>query len=146
MAVLSGTATLVTGRRGRTTAQSIGAYCRRNPGLVVGLVLVVALIMIGLLGPRFVDVNNAVPAATIPDQPPSPDLPLGSDDQGRDMLAGLVAGVPLTLRVGFIAGTVGLLIGIVLGFLAGYLGGGLGTFIRMVVDTLLAVAWRQVLL
>ena len=48
-------------------------------------------------------VIGAVPAATIPDQPPSPDLPLGSDDQGRDMLAVLVAGVPLTLRVGFIA-------------------------------------------
>jgi peptide/nickel transport system permease protein len=102
--------------------------------------------MIGLLGPRFVDVNNAVPAATIPDQPPSSDLPLGSDDQGRDMLAVLVAGVPLTLRVGFIAGTVGLVIGIILGFLSGYLGGVLDTVIRMVVDTLLTVPGLLVLI
>ena len=68
-------------------------------------------------------VRSSLPAkitlhATIPDQPPSSDLPLGSDDQGRDMLAVLVAGVPLTLRVGFIAGTVGLVIGIILGFLS----------------------------
>ena len=139
-------APLATARPGRTRVQSIGAYCRRNPGLVVGLVVIMTLILIGLIGPRFVDVSNAVPAATIPDQPPSPDLPLGSDDQGRDMLAVLVAGVPLTLRVGFIAGTVGLLIGIVLGFLSGYLGGVLDTVIRMVVDTLLTVPGLLVLI
>src|SRR5919204_833829 len=126
---------LVTARPGRTRAQAIVAYCRRNPNLVVGLVLVLALISIGLIGPRFVDVSNAAPTSAIPDQPPSSDLPLGSDDQGRDMLAVLVAGVPLTPRVGFIAGGVGLLIGIVLGFLSGYQGGVIDTAIRMVVDT-----------
>jgi peptide/nickel transport system permease protein len=133
-------------RRGRTRTQSVLAYCRRNPGLVIGLVLVGSLVAIGVLGPRFVDVNNAVPAATIPDQPPSSDLPLGSDDQGRDMLAVLVAGVPLTLRVGFIAGTVGLVIGIILGFLSGYKGGVVDTVIRMVVDTLLTVPGLVVLI
>src|SRR5258708_33305982 len=102
----AGAAPLATARAGRTTAQVIGAYCRRNPGLVVGLILIVALLMIGLLGPRFVDVNNAVPTATIPDQPPSSDLPLGSDHQGRAMLAVLVAGLRLTLPRGVLAGTV----------------------------------------
>src|SRR5258708_20494196 len=102
--------------------------------------------MIGLLGPHFVDVNNAVPAATIPDQPPSSDLPLGSDDQGRDMLAALVAGVPLTLRVGFIAGTVGLVIGIILGFLSGHLAGVLVTVILMSVYTRLTLPGLLVLI
>jgi peptide/nickel transport system permease protein len=132
--------------RGRTIAGSVFAYCQRNPNLVVGLLLVLVLTAVGLVGPRFVDVTNAVPTATIPDQPPSPDLPLGSDDQGRDMLAVLVAGVPLTLRVGFIAGAVGLLIGIVLGFLSGYQGGVVDTVIRMVVDTLLTVPGLLVLI
>ena len=108
--------------------------------------MVLALLSIGLIGSRFVDVSNAVPTATIPDQPPSSDLPLGSDDQGRDMLAVLVAGVPLTLRVGFIAGSVGLFIGIVLGFLSGYQGGVVDTVIRMVVDTLLTVPGLLVLI
>jgi peptide/nickel transport system permease protein len=130
----------------RTRAQSILAYCRRNPTLVVGLILVLALLAVGLIGPFFVDVTNAAPTSTIPDLPPSSDLPLGSDDQGRDMLAVLVAGVPLTLRVGFIAGSVGLLIGIVLGFLSGYQGGVLDTVIRMVVDTLLTVPGLLVLI
>jgi peptide/nickel transport system permease protein len=113
---------------------------------VVGLILVLVLVLIGIIGPRFVDVSNAAPASNIPDQPPSSDLPLGSDDQGRDMLAVLVAGVPLTLRVGFIAGSVGLLIGVVLGFLSGYQGGVLDTIIRMVVDTLLTVPGLLVLI
>lgn len=137
---------LPTASAGRTRAEAVLAYCRRNPGLVVGLVLILVLISIGLFGPRFVDVTNSAPTSTIPDQPPSPDLPLGSDDQGRDMLAVLVAGVPLTLRVGLIAGTVGLFIGIVLGFLSGYQGGVLDTVIRMVVDTLLTVPGLLVLI
>jgi peptide/nickel transport system permease protein len=130
----------------RTRARSFLAYCRRNPNLVVGFILVLLLVAIGVIGSRFVDVTNAAPASTIPDQPPSSDLPLGSDDQGRDMLAVLVAGVPLTLRVGFIAGSVGLLIGVVLGFLSGYQGGILDTVIRMVVDTLLTVPGLLVLI
>lgn len=135
-----------TARRNRTTLQTVLAYCRRNPNLVVGLVLIVALLLIGTIGPYVVDVENAQPAATIPDQPPSGDLPLGSDDQGRELFAVLVAGVPLTLRVGFIAGAVGLAIGIVLGFVAGYKGGLVDTIIRMVVDTLLTVPGLLVLI
>ena len=46
MAVLSASATpVVPIRAGRTRLQSIGAYCRRNPGLVVGLVMVGSLIL-----------------------------------------------------------------------------------------------------
>jgi peptide/nickel transport system permease protein len=131
---------------GPTSTQTLIAYCRRNPGLVVGLALILALLSIGLIGPHFVHVANAAPTSNIPDQPPSSDLPLGSDDQGREMLAVLIAGVPLTLRVGFIAGSVGLLIGIILGFLSGYQGGVVDTVIRMVVDTLLTVPGLLVLI
>jgi peptide/nickel transport system permease protein len=146
MAASAGATGAVTGRGTRTRAYSVLAYCRRNPSLVVGLVLVLVLLLIGILGPHFVDVENAAPTSNIPDQPPSADLPLGSDDQGREMLAVLVAGVPLTLRVGFIAGAVGLLIGIILGFLSGYHGGLLDTIVRMVVDTLLTVPGLLVLI
>lgn len=132
--------------RGRTRAGSILAYARRNPNLVIGLVFVLVLILIGLIGPLFVDVGNAQPTSVIPDQPPSADSPLGSDDQGRDLLAVLVAGLPLTLRVGFIAGGVGLIIGVILAFIAGYRGGVADTIIRTVVDTLLTVPGLLVLI
>jgi peptide/nickel transport system permease protein len=114
--------------------------------LAIGIAMLLVLILIGLVGPLFVNVENSQATSATPDQPPSGDLPLGSDDQGRDLLAVLVAGLPLTLRVGFIAGTVGLGIGIILGFLAGYRGGMVDTVIRVVVDTLLTVPGLLVLI
>lgn len=135
-----------TAPRSRSTFQSILAYCRRNPNLVIGLALVLLLILISLIGPFLVNVAKAQPTSVIPDQPPSAHLLLGSDDQGRDLVAVLVAGLPLTLRVGFIAGGVGLVVGIILGFLAGYEGGVVDTVIRVVVDTLLTVPGLLVLI
>jgi peptide/nickel transport system permease protein len=133
-------------RRGRTRVQSVLAYFGRNPTLPIGLAMILFLVLIGLIGPFFVDVNNAQATSVLPSQPPSSDLPLGSDEQGRDLLAVLVAGLPLTLRVGFLAGSVGLSIGIILGFLAGYRGGWVDTVIRLIVDSLLTVPGLLVLI
>jgi peptide/nickel transport system permease protein len=125
---------------------NFGSYLRRNPTLAVGLVLVIALLSIGIVGPFFVDTRKAAPAEVLPDQAPSRAYPLGSDDQGRDLLAVVVAGLPLTIKVGFIAGIVGLGIGIVLGFTAGYLGGPVDTVIRTLADVLLTVPGLVVLI
>src|SRR5438046_8302492 len=96
-------------------------YCRRNPELVAGIVIVLTLLLIGILGPFFVNVRNAQPMRATPGQPPSARYPLGTDDQGRDLLSVMVAGLPLTLKIGFLAGAVGLSIGTVLGLFAGFL-------------------------
>lgn len=125
---------------------SILRYCRRNPSLGVGLVLIALLLLVGIVGPLFVDTSNAEPASVIPDEEPSIDYPIGTDDQGRDLLAVLVAGIPLTLRVGFIAGTVGLVVGASLGLIAGYRGGMVDAVVRTVVDTLLTVPGLLVLI
>jgi peptide/nickel transport system permease protein len=133
-------------RRGRTRAGSVVAYCRRNPRLVVGTLMVLALILVGVVGPHFVPVSQAQPMSTTPDRIPSLDHPLGTDDQGRDLLAVLVAGLPLTLRIGFLAGGVGLAIGMLLGLLAGYRGGVVDVIIRTAVDILLTVPGLLVLI
>ena len=56
-------------------------------------------------------------------QPPSWDYPFGTDRQGRDLLAVMVAGTPLTLWIGFVAGFIGVGVGAVLAFTAAYYGG-----------------------
>jgi peptide/nickel transport system permease protein len=104
-----------------------------------GLGIVLLLLVFGLAGRLLVDVEDARPLSAAPRLPPSWQHPFGTDDQGRDLLAGLVAGAPLTLWIGFLAGTVGLGIGIVLGLLGGYVGGKPDAVIRTVVDTLLTV-------
>ncbi|HWS29219.1 MAG TPA: ABC transporter permease [Clostridia bacterium] len=51
------------------------------------------------------------------------DLPLGTDNFGRDVLRELISATGTSLRIGLIAGTIATLIGLILGLLAGYVGG-----------------------
>ena len=132
--------------RDRTRAGSVAAYCRRNPQLVVGLAILLTLLLLGPVGSLFVNARSAEPLSELPGLAPAWETPLGSDDQGRNLAAVMVAGLPLTLRVGFLAGAIGLAIGILLGFLAGFLGGTVDAVIRMAVDTLLTVPALLVLI
>jgi peptide/nickel transport system permease protein len=113
---------------------------------LLGLILLLLLLLVDPLGSRFINPKLAEPLSELPGMDPSGALPLGSDDQGRNLLAVMVVGLPLTLKVGFIAGAIGLTVGIVLGFLAGFLGGPVDAVIRMVVDTLLTVPALLVLI
>ncbi len=132
--------------RDRTPIEAIAAYCRRNPQMVIGLVMIVFLLLIGIVGPLFVNTKNADPLSAIPAQSPSRTYPLGTDDQGRDLLAAMVGGLPDTLRIGFLAGAIGLGIGIILGFLSGYLGGPVDAVVRIAVDTLLTIPGLLILI
>ena len=75
----------------------------------------------------------------MPDLEPSAEHPLGTDTVGRDILAVMVVGTPSTLRIGLVAGAIGLGLGILLGFLAGYFGGWVDTLIKGAADVLLTV-------
>ncbi len=50
-------------------------------------------------------------------------LPLGTDNFGRDTLRELIAAAGVSLRIGLIAGIIATFVGLLLGLLAGYLGG-----------------------
>ena len=50
-------------------------------------------------------------------------LPLGTDNFGRDVLKELVSATKTSIIIGLIAGTVATIIGLTLGLLAGYVGG-----------------------
>lgn len=121
------------------------AYAVRNPMLAAGLITLLVLLAIGWFGPLFIDTELAQPASAPPDLPPSGDYPLGTDDQGRNLLAVAVVGLPLTLQVGFIAGAVALGLGTVLGVIAGYVGGVVDAVIRGLADILLTVPGLVVL-
>ena len=43
----------------------------------------------------------------VPGRPPSAEYPLGTDSQGRDLLAVMIAGTPLTVYMGLVAGFLG---------------------------------------
>lgn len=121
-------------------------YLRRNPALVVGIALLLLLLGLCAIGPFFVDLGNAAPLSVAANQPPSAQYPLGTDRQGRDLLAVLIAGTPLTLQIGLIAGLLGTLVGTLLAFVAAYYRGRVDTLIKGLVDVGLTVPGLLVLI
>ena len=121
-------------------------YMRRNVSLVVGIVLLLALSLFVGIGHLVVDTSKSRPLSAPAVRPPSAEHPFGTDRQGRDLLATMVAGTPLTLRIGFIAGFLGVGIGSLLGFVSAYYRGTVDTVIRSIVDIGLTVPGLLVLI
>jgi peptide/nickel transport system permease protein len=117
----------------------IVATIRQHPLLIIGLILMAILILFGPVASQLVDADGAKVGSAMPEQPPSAEYPLGTDAVGRQLLPVIVVGTPLTLRIGLIAGAIGLGLGIVFGFLAGYFGGWVDTLIKGAADVLLTV-------
>ncbi len=132
--------------RGADRLHSFGRFLRRNPALVIGLVLLLALLLFTVVGSYLTDPDDAQPLAARPLLPPSADYPFGTDKLGRDLFATIVAGIPLTLRIGLLAGLIGLAIGTFLGFVSAYYGGWIDNIIRGVVDVGLTVPGLMVLI
>jgi peptide/nickel transport system permease protein len=121
-------------------------YLKRNPSMVVGLLMVLSLALFATLGRLFVNIDHIRPLSVMAIQPPSWDLPFGSDRQGRDLFAVMVAGTPLTFQIGMIAGLLGVAIGTILAFVAAFYGGIVDTLVRGMVDIGLTVPGLLVLI
>ena len=122
------------------------SYLRRNPSLVFGASLLLLILAFVVIGALVVDTENARPLSVPTVRPPSWEYPFGTDRQGRDLLAVMVAGTPLTLRIGFIAGILGVGIGSVLAFVAAFYRGWVDTIIRGIADIGLTVPGLLVLI
>lgn len=79
----------------------------------------------------YVDVTNQL-------QPPSPAHPLGTDENGADLLTQVIYGTRVAVLVGFSVVTICSVVGIFVGAVAGYFGGWIDEFIMRVIDMLMA--------
>jgi len=66
-------------------------------------------------------------------------FPLGTDDQGRDILSSIMYGTRLSLLIGLISVAISLSLGVVLGLLAGYVRGWVETTIMRLMDVMLSL-------
>ncbi|MEV0136020.1 ABC transporter permease [Dactylosporangium sp. NPDC050688] len=115
------------------TTRSAGAPARqgsvfvallRSPVGLVGLLMLATCLLATVLGPMLYPVDPMEIAGRPLLPPGAPDAPpLGTDEVGRDLLAGLLNGGRVTLLVGVAAAALSTFIGVVIGGLAGYLGG-----------------------
>ncbi|MCE7980913.1 MAG: ATP-binding cassette domain-containing protein [Caldilinea sp. CFX5] len=110
-----------------------------TPNLIIGIVILAAIVLVGILGPMLVDESLARVGGVKPNLPPSAESYFGSDSQGRDVFTTLILAIPPTLRVGVIAGVVSVVVGLILGLLAGFFSGWTDAIIRVFSDVLIAV-------
>ena len=118
----------------------------RHGLLIAGTVLVALVVLFGLVGRLVVPVDMSQVGAGLPAKPPSAEHWLGTDQQGRDVLADLIYGTPTSLKIGVIAGVFGVAFGALVGLIAGYVGGIVDEVIRIVVDILLTIPGLMVLI
>ena len=121
-------------------------YLKRNPSLAVGIGLLTILVVFIATGYALVDPEDARPLSAPALRPPSWAYPFGTDRQGRDLFAAMVVGTPLTLRIGFIAGILGVTLGTILAFVAGFYRGMVDTLIRGIADIGLTVPGLLILI
>jgi peptide/nickel transport system permease protein len=111
-------------------------YLRRNPSLITGTLLLLLIAIFVVVGAAVTEPDDARPLANRPSQAPSAEHWLGTDRLGKDILAVMVEGTPQTIRIGLIAGAIGVAIGTILAFFSGYYGGLFDTLVHSTVDIL----------
>lgn len=94
----------------------------RHPAGMAGFLILLVVALASLAGPGLYGVDPADMAAA-PFEPPGPEVPLGADYLGRDVLAGLLVGGRASLSVGLAAALISVVIGVTVGALAGWFGG-----------------------
>ena len=128
----------------RVTDSDIWWSFKSSSLTVVAAVGTILIIVIAFLSPVLAPHTPFDPATlSLSDglKPPvllSPDgewaFPLGTDDQGRDILSSIMYGTRLSLIVGFASVVVAMSIGIALGLLSGYFGGAIDALIMRIAD------------
>jgi peptide/nickel transport system permease protein len=116
-------------------------FVRRNPTLVLGVVVLALIVLVALLAPWLAPVPADAGTATHPFQvlaSPSSAHPFGTDLVGRDLLTRIMYGARISLRLVVEVLVIAGLVGIPLGLVAGYFGGHVDQVIMRVTDVFLA--------
>lgn len=107
--------------------------------MAAGLAVLITMAALPLLAPLVVDPGLAAIGSVPPRRPPGGAHWLGTDTQGRDVLAALLAAIPRTLEIGLLAGLIGLGVGTLLGLAAGWFRGVTDLIIRTGCDVMMTI-------
>ena len=116
---------------------------RRNPGAIIGFVLVSVFISVALFAPAIAPEDprvgdpNRLGGACCPG--PSSEHLFGLDQQGRDLFSRVVYGARYSLLIGVVSVAVGLSIGTIIGAIAGFFGGWIDSVLMRAMDIMLSI-------
>lgn len=122
------------------TLNSLGQTLRimvQRPAGFFGLLLLVFFVVLSVVGPIFV--KSPQPDVSTIYAPASAAHPLGTDSQGRDVLAQVIRGGQILLEIAVIAALIATFIAMTLGALAAVIGGLVDDIIISVTDFVLTI-------
>jgi oligopeptide transport system permease protein len=128
----------------------------KNRLAVFGLIMVAIITLASVTGPFLIKqltgltpdyiptdiaATKSLPPFTAPNGSFSWLHPMGTDNQGRDLLARVLQGGQISLMVGIIATLMSIIIGVSYGAIAGYFGGRLDSVMMRLVDVLYSLPY-----
>lgn len=123
---------------------------RTNGKFRFGVIILGTLIFLALIGPLIYapimkGINPARPGTFPRWLPYSAAHPMGTEGNGRDLLAEYLTGLATSLEIGFISGALATTLGILVGFLTGYKGGWIDTSLTLIANMWLVIPSYPVL-
>jgi ABC-type dipeptide/oligopeptide/nickel transport system permease subunit len=98
------------------------------------------------VGPLVYHANLVTANLNVANSPPGAGHPLGTDDEGIDVLGEIMKGGQASLEIGFLAALVAIVVGAFYGAISGLAGGFLDSALMRVVDVLLSIPFLFVVL
>jgi len=116
-----------------------------NPTTVLGLVIIITMILMAILAPWLTTPNTPDPYqmprdwGTVRMPPGTPGYPLGTTNEGGDVLYGVIWGSRTSLILSLVVVGSTVVIGIILGSIAGLMGGWVDEALMRLVDVFLSI-------
>jgi peptide/nickel transport system permease protein len=110
-----------------------------NKLAVAGVGIFVFMLVLCFVGPLFYHSNQTVVDFNNQTLPPGAGHPLGTDDNGYDVLGRLMIAGQISLEVGMAAAVIATVVGVLWGAVAGYFGGVLDAVMMRIVDAALSI-------
>ncbi|WP_082561200.1 ABC transporter permease [Devosia sp. Root685] len=129
--------------KGRSLTQDALRRLSKNKAAVISIGIVVLIILVAFIGPYFVPWRYSEVDWTAIRKPPDFDKGhyLGTDQNGRDMLARVLQGTQMSLIVAGVATIVSVTIGVIYGAVSGYFGGRVDSLMMRFVDVMYALPY-----
>ncbi|OQW57814.1 MAG: peptide ABC transporter permease [Proteobacteria bacterium HN_bin10] len=127
--------------KGRSLWEDARRRLMRNPAAVASLYVVAVLVLLAAFGPwLWVHPYDEIFRDRVAVAPTTENMHLlGTDTEGRDIVARILFGLRISLLVGFAATAVALTIGVTWGAIAGFIGGAVDDLMMRVVDVLYSI-------
>ncbi len=132
--------------RPRTVLRRFAIGLRANPLAMLASLAIALLTLAALLAPALAPHSPETISSAGSQRAPSVEHPLGTDENGRDLLSRLLYGGRVSMLVGLVSMLIALTLGTAIGGVAGYAGGAIERALMWLTDALLSVPVFFVLL